>query len=75
MKLNNSYYYYLLLLTSVCLAASIWPLGHLRSDRHVSNIAVQTVVESGLAGKIHNVPQIGVEFRLKSINRTINLHV
>ena len=24
--------------TSVCLAASIWPLGHLRSDRHVSNL-------------------------------------
>ena len=29
--------------------------------------AVQTVVESGLAGKIHNVPEIGVEFRIKSI--------
>ena len=27
-----------LLLTSVCLAASIWPLGHPRSDHHVSNL-------------------------------------
>ena len=26
------------LLTSVCLAASIWPLGHPRSDCHVSNL-------------------------------------
>ena len=24
--------------TSVCLAASIWPLGHPRSERHVSNL-------------------------------------
>ena len=24
--------------TSVCLAASIWPPGHSRSDRHVSNL-------------------------------------
>ena len=29
---------YLRLLTSVCLAASIWPLGHPRSDRHVNNL-------------------------------------
>ena len=27
-----------LLVTSVCLDASIWTLGHLRSDRHVSNL-------------------------------------
>ena len=26
------------LLTSVCSAASIWPLGHPHSDRHVSNL-------------------------------------
>ena len=28
------------LLTYVCLAASIWPLGHPRSDRHVSNLTI-----------------------------------
>ena len=64
---------YLLLVTSVCLAASIWLLGHPRSDRHVSNLRHPDCC-CRQAGKIHNVPKIGVEFRLKSNNRTRRKH-
>ena len=45
------------------------------SDRHVSNLRRLDVVESGPAGKIHNVLQIRVKFRLKSNNRTRRQHM
>ena len=51
----------LLFATFVCLATSKWTPGHLRSDHHVRNPPVQTIIVSRLAGKTHNIPKIGVK--------------